>query len=162
MSWALSLSPRPEPSSCFSSARPSMSGWRSSLQPTCVLLNGAVSWPVMSACPLLCLMGSLIEQRFWNLSELLIAFASNCTDRQGRRGKYKPKKMLDWSLYASCGPLFDDKLDHVSFQKLFWSIDHLVKISHKNWSTFLLQKTAVGCPGRRRPRTVYCRPGIPS
>jgi len=44
---------------------------------------------------------------------------------------------------GSRGPLFDYKLDHVSFQKLFWSIDHLVKISHKNWSTFLLQKTAV-------------------
>ena len=42
---------------------------------------------------------------------------------------------------GSRGPLFDDKLDHISFQKLFWSINHLVKVSHKNWSTFLLQKT---------------------
>jgi hypothetical protein len=42
---------------------------------------------------------------------------------------------------GSRGPLFDYKLDHISFQTLFWSMDHLVKISHKNWSTFLLQKT---------------------
>ncbi len=44
---------------------------------------------------------------------------------------------------GSRGPLFDDKLDHISFQKLFWSINHLVKVSHKNWSTFLLQKTNI-------------------
>src|SRR2546426_8579383 len=141
MSWALSLSRQPEPSSCFSSAPPSMSGWRSSLQPTSVLLSGVVSWVAMSACQLLCLIGSLIAQRFWNLSALLIAFASSSTDRKGRREKDQPKSMLDGSLCAQCGPLFDYKLDHISFQKLFWSMDHLVKISHKNWSTFLLQKT---------------------
>jgi hypothetical protein len=32
-------------------------------------------------------------------------------------------------------------MSHVSIQKRFESIDHLGKISCKNWSTFLLKKT---------------------
>src|SRR5439155_10159303 len=39
------------------------------------------------------------------------------------------------------------KLAHVSFQTLFLSMDHLVKVSLKNWYTFLLQKTAVATDG---------------
>src|SRR2546426_3098790 len=119
-----------------------MSGWHSSSRPTSVLLSGAVSWAAMSACPLHCLIDSPIEQRFWNLLELLIAFASSSTDRKERRGKQFPKSRSDWHFCACCGPLFDYKLAHVSFQKLFLSMDHLVKVSLKNWYTFLLQKTA--------------------
>jgi hypothetical protein len=54
---------------------------------------------------------------------------------------------------GSRGPLFDYKLDHISFQTLFWSMDLLVKISHKNWSTFLLQKTANASEGLLRSRS---------
>jgi hypothetical protein len=49
--------------------------------------------------------------------------------------------MSDWHFCACCGPLFDYKLAHVSFQMLFLLMDHLVKVSLKNWYTFLLQKT---------------------
>ncbi len=85
---------------------PSMSGWRSSSQPTCVLLSGVVSWAAMSVCPLLCLIGSLIEQRFSNLSALLIAFVSSSTDRKERREKYPPQSMLDGSLCGKSWPTF--------------------------------------------------------
>src|SRR5207247_5425978 len=97
----------------------------------------------MSACPLHCLIDSPIAQRFWNLLELLIAFASSSTDRKERRGKQFPKSRSDWHFCACCGPLFDYKLAHVSFQTLFLSMDHLVKVSLKNWYTFLLQKTSM-------------------
>src|SRR5437763_2456701 len=135
-----------------------MSGWHSSSRPTSVLLSGAVSWVAMSACPRPSLIGAPIEQRFWNLWALLIAFASSSIDRKERRGKQKPKSRPDWHCCACCGPLFDYKLAHVSFQTLFWSMDHLVKVSVKNWYTFLLQKTSGSISGS----IAYCERCGPS
>ena len=124
---------------------PSMSGWLSSSRPICASLSGVVLWAAMSACQQRCWIGLPIAQRFSNLSELLIAFASSSTDRKERREKRQSKSMFDRHLCARGGPLFDYKLAHVSVQKLFWSIVHLVKLSRKNWSTFPLQKTGVVC-----------------